>query len=64
MSVVAHSSVLQQVGDHDDDADILLPDHLPEVVGARPQGTLSGDVGPRCPEALMRCREAESNLQT
>lgn len=28
---ITHSSFLHQVGDHDDDADVLLPHHPPEV---------------------------------
>lgn len=51
--LVTHSSFLHQVGDHDDDADVLLPDHPPEVLSARPQRTLSGDVRPRRLETLQ-----------
>lgn len=39
-----HPSFLHQVGDHDDDACVLLPHHPPEVLKGGLEGTLSSDV--------------------
>ena len=61
--MVTNSSFLHQVGDHDDDADVLLPNHPPEVLGARPQGTLSGDVRPGLLKTLKEHREAASDFK-
>lgn len=40
-----HPSFLHQVGDHDNDACVLLPYHSPEVLEGGLQGTLSSNVG-------------------
>lgn len=42
-----YPSFLLEVGDHDNNANILLPDHSPEVFSARSERPLSGDVRPR-----------------
>lgn len=39
-----YSLVLLQLGQHDDDRDALLPNHMPEVIAGARQGTLTGDV--------------------
>lgn len=57
----AHSALLHQVGDHDHDADVLLPNHSPEIVRAGPQRTLSGNVRPWRPEALKTRRQGEGS---
>lgn len=41
----AHPSLLHQVGDHDNDAGVLLPHHPPEVLEGGPKRSLSRDVG-------------------
>lgn len=43
----SYPSFLLEVGDHDDNADVLLPDHPPEVLLARSERPLSSDVRPR-----------------
>ena len=44
---VTHPSAFDEIGDHDEDVDVLLPDHPPEAVKGGRQGTLGADVGPR-----------------
>lgn len=44
--MTSYPSFLLEVGDHDNNADILLPDHPPEVFSARSERPLSCDVGP------------------
>lgn len=44
--MTSYPSFLLEVGDHDDNANVLLPDHPPEVFPARSEGSLSCDVGP------------------
>ena len=45
----AYPALLHLPGGHDNDAGVLLPHHLPEVVASVWQGPLSGDVVPFCP---------------
>jgi len=47
-----YSSSLDQIRDHDDDHDSLLPDHAPEAVEGGGQRALSSDVRPRLLEAV------------
>ena len=54
---MSHSAFLHQVGDHDDDTNVLFPDHPPEVFRAGLQRTLSCDVGPGLVEALRTQRD-------
>lgn len=58
-----HSSFLHQVGDHDDDADVLLPDHPPEVLSAGPQRTLSSNVRPGLLKTLTKHTIAVSSYR-
>lgn len=46
LKVTSYPSFLLQVSDHDDNSNILLPDHPPEVFFARSEGPLSCDVRP------------------
>lgn len=52
MAPVSHPSLLHQVGNHDDDAHVLLPHHPPEVLGAGLERALGRDVGPGLVETL------------
>lgn len=42
----SYPSFLLEVCDHDNDSNVLLPDHPPEVLPARSEWPLSCDVGP------------------
>lgn len=44
--VTSYPSFLLEVGDHDNNADILLPDHPPEVFSARSERPLGCNVRP------------------
>ena len=46
-SKVTHPSALDEVGDHDEDVHVLLPDHPPEAVEGGRQRALGADVRPR-----------------
>ena len=45
-----YPALLNEVGEHDDAATLLLPDHPPEVVSGIGQGTLRSNV--RIPELI------------
>ena len=49
---MAHLAPLVEMGDHDDDGDVLLPDHPPEELRAVLHGSLRGDEGTRPPEPV------------
>jgi len=58
-----YPTFLHQVGEHDDAAAVLLPDHAPEVVGGVGQRTLSRNVAKLILVALTD-KQQTSNKQT
>ena len=52
VSLKAHLAALVEMGDHNDDGDILLPDHPPEEVRAVAHGALRGNEGTRPSEPV------------
>ena len=52
IDVAFPATPLHQVGDHDDDVNILLPNHPPERVPCVLKRALSGDVGVAFPEPI------------
>lgn len=52
--MTSYPSFLLEVGDHDNNSNILLPDHPPEVFSARSERPLGCDVRPRSLITLQR----------
>lgn len=44
--MISYPSFLLEVGDHDDNSNVLLPNHPPEVFPARSERSLSCNVSP------------------
>ena len=62
---VSHPALLHQVGDHDDDPNVLLPHHPPEVLSAGLQRPLGCDIGPGLVKAMeRRCREGQQQAMS
>lgn len=62
-SVTSYPSFLLEVGDHDNNSNILLPDHPPEVFPARSERPLSCDISPCSLITLQRKPLFSHNVQ-
>jgi hypothetical protein len=53
---MSYPSSLHQIRDHDDDVDVVFPNHSPESVKGRREGTLGPNIRPRLPKPVNEMR--------